>query len=87
MSLPGFGAEQALSGRRQAYRTGSQSPRATGVVPQEIHRSPTIKRPLLNPPAHQHTCTGAYDCASMVVSGVCGDAGLTTWCSDTHCWC
>jgi hypothetical protein len=84
MSVPGFTAESSHARTQRVYRTGGLSPgRATGVLPQEIHESPPLKRPLLG--SQIHTCTGALDCVVLATSGLCTSGVLV--CSATDCRC
>ena len=83
MNIPGFTAESSHARTQRVYRTAGFSPgRAAGVLPQEVHESPPLKRPLLGPQIH--TCTGAFDCVVMATSGVCSGPVV---CSDTDCRC
>jgi hypothetical protein len=90
MRVPGFTAESSIvrAGGRSRADGSSFAARATGVVPQALHRHPPLKLERSTPlPPHRHACRGVLECMNLLASGVCEHEGSTIVCYPNGCYC
>jgi hypothetical protein len=90
MRVPGFTAESSIvrAGGRSRADGSSFTARATGVVPQAVHRHPPLKLERSTPlPPHTHTCRGLLGCVDLLTSGVCAHERSTLVCDAGGCFC